>query len=210
MDVPPAGIDAAFTLVGYYADMIESGGARPTDDLTSAHPRDRDRRASPHRRRGHRLPLPHGRRGQRDDDEAARQLLVLGMATSRASGPSRSPISTRIPDWVEETLRYDTSSHMLARIAVSDVELHGVHDPRGWARAAARGLGQPRPSSVRRSRPLRPRARHQPDGELRHGSSLLPGRVAGSARVPRRARGAAEPDRWLRDRRSDERCGSTR
>src|SRR5699024_8838008 len=30
----------------------------------------------------------------------------------------------RIPDWVEETLRYDTSSQMLARVTTTDVELH--------------------------------------------------------------------------------------
>ena len=35
-DVPPAGVEAAFSLVTYYADMLAQRRARPTDDLTSA------------------------------------------------------------------------------------------------------------------------------------------------------------------------------
>ncbi len=37
----------------------------------------------------------------------------------------------RVDDWVEETLRYDTSSQMLARKVVKDVELHGRRVPAG-------------------------------------------------------------------------------
>ncbi len=33
--------------------------------------------------------------------------------------------------WIEETLRYDTSSQMLARHLLEDVELHGKVAPRG-------------------------------------------------------------------------------
>ena len=58
------------------------------------------------------------------------QRLVLGVAQPRAAREAlRRP--ARIPAWVEETLRYDTSSQMLARIATTDVELHGGDDPRG-------------------------------------------------------------------------------
>ena len=35
-DVPPAGIEAAITLFGYYTDMIAQRRRQPTDDLTSA------------------------------------------------------------------------------------------------------------------------------------------------------------------------------
>jgi cytochrome P450 len=38
---------------------------------------------------------------------------------------------TRIGDWIEETLRYDTSSQMLARTATEDIELHGMTIPEG-------------------------------------------------------------------------------
>jgi cytochrome P450 len=37
----------------------------------------------------------------------------------------------RITDWVEETLRYDTSSQILARITTRPVELHGTTVPAG-------------------------------------------------------------------------------
>jgi hypothetical protein len=37
----------------------------------------------------------------------------------------------RIDGWVEETLRYDTSSQMLARVTTEDVELHGTRIPAG-------------------------------------------------------------------------------
>ena len=37
---------------------------------------------------------------------------------------------SRVPLWVEETLRYDTSSQILARTVVEDIEFHGttLHD----------------------------------------------------------------------------------
>ena len=38
------------------------------------------------------------------------------LAQPRRSGPSRSPTRRCVADWVEETLRYDTSSQMLARV----------------------------------------------------------------------------------------------
>src|SRR5207237_5449771 len=38
---------------------------------------------------------------------------------------------SRIADWIEETLRYDTSSQMLARTVTADVELHGGRVPAG-------------------------------------------------------------------------------
>jgi cytochrome P450 len=37
----------------------------------------------------------------------------------------------RIADWVEETLRFDTSSQMLLRVTTGDVELHGTVLPDG-------------------------------------------------------------------------------
>ena len=38
---------------------------------------------------------------------------------------------SRIPTWVEETLRYDTSTQLLARITTCDIELHGGVIPAG-------------------------------------------------------------------------------
>ena len=38
---------------------------------------------------------------------------------------------SRITAWVEETLRFDTSTQLLARVATTDVELHGGTIPAG-------------------------------------------------------------------------------
>jgi hypothetical protein len=38
---------------------------------------------------------------------------------------------SRVPDWVEETLRFDTSSQMLLRVARTTMELHGSTIPEG-------------------------------------------------------------------------------
>ena len=61
-------------------------GRHERDDLTSVAAAGRDRRRPADRRRDHRLPLPDGRGGQRDDDQAARQRLVLGLAQPGPAG----------------------------------------------------------------------------------------------------------------------------
>jgi hypothetical protein len=43
--------------------------------------------------------------------------------------PFRDP--ARVPTWIEETLRYDTSTQMLARTAIEDVTLHNTTIPAG-------------------------------------------------------------------------------
>ncbi len=47
------------------------------------------------------------------------------------SGPSRSPTGTGWWSWIEETLRYDTSSQMLLRVTRAPIELHGTTIPEG-------------------------------------------------------------------------------
>ena len=130
MGVPRAGVEAALTLAGYYADMIATRRARRTDDLTSALiDVDVD---------GERL----------TDDEIISFLFLMVVAgnetTTKLLGNAwywawRNPDErakpfadpARIVDWVEETLRYDTSSQMLARITTRDVELRGRTIPAG-------------------------------------------------------------------------------
>jgi cytochrome P450 len=123
-DLTPAGAEAALTLVAYYSDMLAERRARPTHDLTSAL-------------------LDAEIEGDRlDDDEIIGFLFLMVVAgnetTTKLLGnawywgrvnpdqgakPFADP--TRIPAWIEETLRYDTSSHVLARITTEPVELHG-------------------------------------------------------------------------------------
>ncbi len=129
-DVPPAGMDAALTLVGYYQDMVAERRRKPTDDLTSAL-------------------LDAEIDGDRlDDTEIIAFLFLMVVVNSetttkllanalywgarnpgQAAKPLRDP--ARVDDWVEETLRYDTSSQMLARKVAQDVELHGQRVPEG-------------------------------------------------------------------------------
>jgi cytochrome P450 len=129
-DVPPAGVEAAFELVGYYADMLAQRRARPTDDLTSA------------------LLAVEVDGDRLTDDEIIGFLFLMvvagGETTTKLLGNAwywawRNPDERakpladpgRVPVWVEETLRYDTSSQMLARTAAEDIELHGSLIPAG-------------------------------------------------------------------------------
>jgi cytochrome P450 len=129
-DVPPSGVEAALTLVGYYADMIAERRATPTDDLTTAL-------------------LEAEVDGDRlSDDEIVGFLFLMVVAgnetTTKLLGNAwywawRNPDQkakvltdpTSIPAWVEETLRFDTSSQMLARITTTEVELHRRVIPEG-------------------------------------------------------------------------------
>ena len=62
-----------------------------------------------------------------------RPLIVVTSRPKGGLGERAKPFADpgRIPDWIEETLRYDTSSQMLARTVTADVELHGGHIPAG-------------------------------------------------------------------------------
>lgn len=123
-DVPPEGVEAALALVVYYSELLADRRANPTDDLTSAL-------------------LESEIDGVRlSDDDIIGFLFLMGVAgnetTTKLLGHCwywawRNPGQrdmvwadpTRIIDWVEETLRYDTSSQMLARSATVDINLHG-------------------------------------------------------------------------------------
>ena len=97
-----------------------SAGAQPHRRPHLGAARRRGRRRPPHRRRDHRLPVPHGRRRQRDHHQAARPTPGTGRGATPTSGPSRSPTRAGSPTWIEETLRYDTSSQMLARVVTTE------------------------------------------------------------------------------------------
>lgn len=130
MDVPRAGVEAALELAGYYADMIASRRVRRTDDLTSAL-------------------LDVEVDGDRlDDDDIISFLFLMVVAgnetTTKLLGNAwywawRNPDQRAAPfsdagavgDWVEETLRYDTSTQMLARVTTTDLTRHGVTIPAG-------------------------------------------------------------------------------
>ena len=134
-DVPRSGMEASLSLVAYYAEMVERRRRRrATSDLTSAllaAEIDGDRLA---------------------DEEIIAFLFLMVVAgnetTTKLLGHALFHLS-RHPDqfakvfadptapddligcWIEETLRYDTSSQMLARHLLRDVELHGRVAPAG-------------------------------------------------------------------------------
>lgn len=132
-DVPPAGAEASLWMVSYFIDMVAQRRKRPTDDLTSA--------LIEAEIDGERLT---------DDDVIAFLFLMVvagNETTTKLLGHAAFHL-TRHPDqhelvfggdgntdlvapWVEETLRFDTSSQLLARYLLRDVELHGRVAPQG-------------------------------------------------------------------------------
>lgn len=124
-DVPRSAVVAAMDLLGYYADMVRQRRQRPQDDLTSA-------------LLGAEIDGDHLR-----DDEIMAFLFLMVVAgnetTTKLLGNAiywgaMNPGElmdvyddhSRIPLWVEETLRYDTSSQLLARLVVEDIEFYGT------------------------------------------------------------------------------------
>jgi cytochrome P450 len=129
-DVPQAGIDAAIALFQYFGEMVKQRRDGPHDDLVSA--------LVSAEIDGERLA----------DSEIVGFALLMIVAgnetTTKLLGncvywADRNPDQLtaafddpgRLPGWVNETLRYDTSTHMLARYLTKDVELHGVTAPAG-------------------------------------------------------------------------------
>jgi cytochrome P450 len=127
-DVPQAGVAAALTLVGYYAGMLAARRAKDTadwpDDLTSA------------------LLAAEIDGDRLTDDELIGFLFLLVVAgnetTTKLLGnavywgwrnpeqlakPMNDP--ARVGSWVEETLRYDASSQIIARTVAADFTSHG-------------------------------------------------------------------------------------
>ena len=130
LDVPPAGMEAAVTLVGYYQQMVDERRRFRRDDLTSAL-------------------LDAEIDGDRlTDDEIIAFLFLMVVAgnetTTKLLGNAwywgwrhpdqgAKPLADhdRVASWIEETLRYDTSSQMLLRVTRVPMALHGVEIPEG-------------------------------------------------------------------------------
>ncbi len=129
-DVPPAGMEAAFALVGYYQAMVDERRRSRRDDLTSA------------------LLDAEIDGDKLSDDEIIAFLFLMVVAgnetTTKLLGNAwywawRHPDERakpfgdrgRVVSWIEETLRYDTSSQMLLRVTRVPMELHGTPIPEG-------------------------------------------------------------------------------
>jgi cytochrome P450 len=130
-DVPPVGFDAAIALVGYYGELIAERRRNLGDDLVSALLTVRDDGGD-----------------QMTEQELTAFLFLMVVAgnetTTKLLGNAVHNIS-RHPDqreavfadrdlvapWIEETLRYDASSQLLARHTLEDVTVDGVTCPAG-------------------------------------------------------------------------------
>jgi cytochrome P450 len=130
-DVPPAGMEAAIELFSYYGDMVRQRRERPTDDLTSALVRaelDGDRLTDTEINAFLCLMVVAG-------NETTTKLLGNALFHLAAHPEQRADVLTSGTDlvgpWVEETLRHDSSTQMLARYVTADVELHGRTVPAG-------------------------------------------------------------------------------
>lgn len=133
-DVPQAGMEAAMELIGYYSGMVKARRSSGTDDLTSA------------------LVAAEIEGERLRDSEIIAFLFLMVVAgnetTTKLLGNAlfhlsahRSQLAdvlaapddpeTLVVPWIEETLRFDTSSQMVARYVASDVEVAGVRIPAG-------------------------------------------------------------------------------
>ncbi|HWU32139.1 MAG TPA: cytochrome P450 [Marmoricola sp.] len=132
-DVPEAGIAAAFALMSYFEDMIGQRRRVPTTDLTSA------------------LTMAEISGDLLEDHEIIAFLLLMVVAGNEtttkllgnalfhlAANPDQQkelfaagdPEESVIP-WVEETLRFDNSTQMLARYVTTDVTIDETVVPGG-------------------------------------------------------------------------------
>ena len=135
LDVPKEGMVAALELVGYYSDMVDQRRRQRTDDLTSAL---LDAQIDSDQIDGDKLA----------DEEIIAFLFLMVVAgnetTTKLLGNALFHLSAHpgqlsavwddaqlVGPWIEETLRYDTSSQMLARHLKKDVALHGAVAPQG-------------------------------------------------------------------------------
>ncbi|HUS21925.1 MAG TPA: cytochrome P450 [Aeromicrobium sp.] len=132
-DVPEAGMEAALELFDYYGAMVQQRRSAPTDDLTSA------------------LVAAEVDGDRLTDAEIIAFLFLMVVAgnetTTKLLGNALFHLSAHpsqrdevfavtagvelVAPWIEETLRFDTSSQMLARYVTRDVEMHGQTMPAG-------------------------------------------------------------------------------
>ncbi|MFQ5512967.1 MAG: cytochrome P450 [Myxococcota bacterium] len=123
-DVPPAGMEAAARLLGYFAEFVRERRARPHDDLLGAL---------------FEAEIDGERLAERDIIAFVFLMIIAGNETTTKlignavywlwRNPEQRARICRDPRlvarWVEETLRYDNSTQALARTLARDVELYG-------------------------------------------------------------------------------------
>jgi len=129
-DVPASAIDASINLIVYYQEMVAERRKKPTDDLTSALLEaeiDGDRLTDDEILGFMFLMVIAG-------NETTTKLLANAAFWGHKNPDQLAPIYddlSRVPLWVEETLRYDTSSQILARTVSGELTLYDTTIPVG-------------------------------------------------------------------------------
>ncbi|WP_373140093.1 cytochrome P450 [Mycobacterium marinum] len=129
-DVPASAIEASINLIVYYQQMIAERRKKPSDDLTSAllaADVDGDRLTDEEVLGFMFLMVIAG-------NETTTKLLANAAFWGYQNTDQLTPIYadlSRVPLWVEETLRYDTSSQILARTVVGELTLYDTTIPEG-------------------------------------------------------------------------------
>ncbi len=129
-DVPASAIEASLNLIVYYREMIAERRKKPTEDLTSA------------------LLAAEINGDRLTDEEILGFMFLMVIAGNETTtkllanaafwgykNPDQlAPVyadRSRVPLWVEETLRYDTSSQILARTVSGELTLYDTTIPEG-------------------------------------------------------------------------------
>ena len=129
-DVPDSAIAASGELLMYYADMVKQRRKRPTDDLTSAlvdAEIDGDRLTDDEIMAFLFLMVVAG-------NETTTKLLANAAYWGHKNPGQLAPVFDNhdlVTPWVEETLRYDASSQILARAVVDDLTFYDTTVPAG-------------------------------------------------------------------------------
>ncbi|MFA1542744.1 cytochrome P450 [Actinomadura monticuli] len=127
-EIGPDGVAALLELVGHFAAIVADRRRRRRDDLASAL-----------------LDAAVDEEPLTDDEIIAFVHLLVGAGNEtttnlignawywawRHPGQRAKAFAGRVPDWIEETLRYDTAAPLQLRTLTKDVELHGVPLPQG-------------------------------------------------------------------------------
>jgi cytochrome P450 len=129
-DVPVSAMQASGDLLVYYADMVDSRRKKPSDDLTSALLEaeiDGDRLTDEEIMAFLFLMVVAG-------NETTTKLLANAAYWGFKNPDQLAPVYDHhelVTPWVEETLRYDTSSQILARTVAGELTLYDTTIPDG-------------------------------------------------------------------------------
>ncbi|MDT5012789.1 MAG: hypothetical protein QOH57_4406 [Mycobacterium sp.] len=129
-DLPESAVHAMLELMAYYGDMVAERRKKPSDDLTSAlleAELDGDRLVDQEVISFLSLMVVAG-------NETTTKLLANAAYWGYKNPDQLTSVyedPAQVPLWVEETLRYDTSSQILARTVTEDIPMYGTTIPEG-------------------------------------------------------------------------------